>query len=87
MLGQSLSHTVSSRIRIVTISTTLTSAATEGEQDRKLAIARRALTLKVKWANLVIGAATELIAFVADGAEEGGIEFVHSHSLALTTDI
>lgn len=36
--------------------------------------------------NLVIGAATKLKTLVAEGAEEGFIEFVHSHSLTRTTD-
>jgi hypothetical protein len=37
--------------------------------------------------NLVIGAATELIAFWAGGAVEGGIEFVHIHIIPMTTDM
>ena len=36
--------------------------------------------------NLVIRAATELKTLVAEGAEEGFIECVHSHSLTRTTD-
>ena len=35
---------------------------------------------------VVVGATTKLVAFVAERAEEGFIEFVHSHSLTRTTD-
>jgi hypothetical protein len=36
--------------------------------------------------NLVVGATTKLVAFVAVVAVEGGIECVHRHILTLTTD-
>ena len=71
---------------VVTVSTATSGITVQVKQTTNNVVTHGTNSGTVNEVNLVVGAATELVAFVAVGAEEGFIEFVHSHSLTRTTD-
>jgi len=70
----------------VTVSTATSGVTVQVEQTTNDVVTHGTDSGTVSEVNLVIGAATELETLVAEGAEEGFIEFVHSHSITRTTD-
>jgi len=71
----------------VAVSTATSVVTSEVEQPTSDVVALATDSRAVSEVNLVRGAATELVSFVAEGAVEGGIECVHIHIITTTYDI
>jgi len=78
---------VGGSLAVVAVVTATSVVTSEVEQPTSDVVTLATDSRAVSEVNLVVGAATKVIEFVAGGAVEGGIECVHIHIITTTTDI